>query len=574
MPNTYSITQNNWDALNTQLQNAGAGDVFNLRVNIDVKGTWRPVTHGNLTINSSSYTDPDTNEVRNYSIGTDFYKLTRPLFGMWTPTNINAPTIPINGIPLDPNGAKAVNTAPDPNDNGTTTTYTPSPTQITNLIINDLHVYSDIYAYSSNPDYVNLVIKSGSTEVRRVYASQSMGCFVTWAVDCKFTNCVSHGSVTFFGSNLGGIAGISENSTFMNCTNQATLLGYQQLGGICGWMISGNIQQCFNTASGFLQGLGSYDINGKASSSFVNDSGGIVGQYDHGDVLDNVNEGNLVLGKGSGHAGGIAGHMGTTYSYYASVPMRVTGNVNKADLAGGDYIGGICGYIAASNCAIDILENRAASNIRGDAQYVGGVVGYITSINGPVTIERNRNCAETVEIGTGNGSYSGQYAGGIVGYISQATGNTYRISIDNNHAGILLVGAGNTGVNRIIGGVSATGSTTYLINNIHDNTAVPDMKLYGGGHGSGTTLNITKAQETGSTTNRFNGYNSSCTAPTWTMNRCGLCIEALDCSAKTNANDCGAYRETDDERAELESLKMLGMTISSQTPDGTDSMYH
>lgn len=221
------------------------------------------------------------------------------------------------------------------------------------------------------------------------------------------------------GSTKAGAAGIvgyvyskktgETDTTIVNCKNEADISGYNNIGGIVGY-VSGvsssaktklTIKNCEN--NGKITAKGSY-------------TGGIVGNgYDSIEVvhIENCNNYNSVETKGSSGAyvGGILG--------YSKSPININNCSNTANISvleakssNSSYgIGGIAGYVNATG-VIQCCDN--AGNLLA-AQYIGGIIGragdtYVLDIN---------LCSNEGNITSNKGSSTAgneKYYGGIVGY--------------------------------------------------------------------------------------------------------------------------------------------------------------
>ena len=180
---------------------------------------------------------------------------------------------------------------------------------------------------------------------------------------------------------VGGVCGEINSGTIQNCTNNGTVTGSgDDVGGICGYSCYGSIETCTN--SGTVTG----------SSDNV---GGICGYNENGTLQNSTNEGNV---KGySDNVGGVCG-----YSEGGSI-QNCTNN-GTAEISGSMeyYLGGICGQNnggAIANCT-----NSGA--VTSSSSYAGGICGG--------------NYSGTIASCTNNGAVTagGSYAGGVCGYNS------------------------------------------------------------------------------------------------------------------------------------------------------------
>lgn len=237
-------------------------------------------------------------------------------------------------------------------------------------------------------------------------------------------------------SYVGGIAGYSENGLIIDCTNNATVLGSNYVGGI-----AGGIQIAQNDA-----------INGNKNNGAIigeENVGGISGyltnlgqtQYSSTYKLsDNINSGEV---KGETSVGGIFGYViaGKTqrnyysdyfYDYIQLTSHKNTGKVtgegdcvggvigsserldrlflceNSADITGENFVGGLVGY--APECGINANDYSNTNTITGRG-YVGGFAGYAGVIENAVNDGTIVSTAIIVEDKIGR-----SYVGGIAGF--------------------------------------------------------------------------------------------------------------------------------------------------------------
>ena len=216
----------------------------------------------------------------------------------------------------------------------------------------------------------------------------------------KIINSSFDGSV--IGSNgVGGIIGGNDESTdtlIDNCTASGSVSGTTAVGGIAGSLSYPSNGQKFEITN--CKNLAT--VNAK-----VEYCGGIVGKLINttswGPPVTSItgctNEGTV---SGGNYTGGIVGymHIGGGYSYAGTV----NNNSNKANVTGKNYTGGIIGFNDFET-AITASENSGA--IKGEA-YVGGFVGY-----GNYTTLSGLTNEQSVE-----GSF---YVGGVAGLVKSCT---------------------------------------------------------------------------------------------------------------------------------------------------------
>ena len=187
---------------------------------------------------------------------------------------------------------------------------------------------------------------------------------------------------------VGGVCGEINSGTIQNCTNNGTVTGSgDDVGGICGYSCYGSIETCTN--SGTVTG----------SSDNV---GGICGYNENGTLQNSTNEGNV---KGySDNVGGVCGYSegGTIQNCTNNGTAEISGSMEY-------YLGGICGQNnggAIANCT-----NSGA--VTSSSSYAGGICG--------------RNYRGTLSSCTNNGAVTagGSYAGGVCGYNSGTIETSY-----------------------------------------------------------------------------------------------------------------------------------------------------
>ena len=187
---------------------------------------------------------------------------------------------------------------------------------------------------------------------------------------------------------VGGVCGEINSGTIQNCTNNGTVTGSgDDVGGICGYSCYGSIETCTN--SGTVTG----------SSDNV---GGICGYNENGTLQNSTNEGNV---KGySDNVGGVCGYSegGTIQNCTNNGTAEISGSMEY-------YLGGICGQNnggAIANCT-----NSGA--VTSSSSYAGGICG--------------RNYRGTLSSCTNNGAVTagGSSAGGVCGYNSGTIETSY-----------------------------------------------------------------------------------------------------------------------------------------------------
>jgi hypothetical protein len=188
-------------------------------------------------------------------------------------------------------------------------------------------------------------------------------------------------------SRVGGIAGLLNESTVTQCTNNADIkVSRSVVGGIVGDN-RGAVVYCYNYG----------DISG------TNRVGGIVGDNysDACQIRFCVNYGNVTsTAETESFVGGI---VGTSYG-------TTSASVNEGRVVGASYTGGICGGLSSPACHIVACYNKGY--VQG-ADKVGGVAGSVNN-DGMITA--------SYSVGTISGTSN---VGGICGYFEDELSQVY-----------------------------------------------------------------------------------------------------------------------------------------------------
>lgn len=249
------------------------------------------------------------------------------------------------------------------------------------------------------------------------------------------------GSITTSSDNVGGIANrVNGESTFINCTNNATVDGGERAGGIVGYVDidSGNmtIEGCTNT--------------GAISAT---NAGGIIGDLDLGTnykltIKSYVDESeNTTITSNSGdiegdHAGGLVGHIdGDTVVSDA----KNTGEITGAHTGG--LVACCDGTISITNSSNSGAVNGTLSNP--ETNYcAGGLVGYAQEV---LAITGCTNTGDVTSNSSGGGILGESKAGVTV------TGTTVDCTVTATTAGAVV------GSISIDGGVTTISGCTLTV---------------------------------------------------------------------------------------------------------------
>ncbi|MGN0225071.1 MAG: GLUG motif-containing protein [Prevotella sp.] len=133
--------------------------------------------------------------------------------------------------------------------------------------------------------------------------------------------------------------------------------GRSGIGGVCGYCISGEITNCYNT--GTVIGTGS-------------NIGGVCG-YSSGTITDCYNKGNVSGTSTSDQEGRVGGVCGCNNGYPNM--STITRSYNSGKVSGGYNVGGVCG---ANGFGYDAqtINCYNTGEVIGTGEYVGGICGY------------------------------------------------------------------------------------------------------------------------------------------------------------------------------------------------------
>ena len=144
------------------------------------------------------------------------------------------------------------------------------------------------------------------------------------------------------GRATGGLAGTFDGE-ITNVYVTGSVSGYDYVGGLVGQLFSGEIRNSHNDATVSLKGM--YHAGGIVGDSW----GSLFNVYNTGDIEAGgwrtmVNESGP-LGKGSNFTEGVGGIVGSSRE---SDGQRILFAYNKGNVTGGDYVGGIAGYLGTT----------------------------------------------------------------------------------------------------------------------------------------------------------------------------------------------------------------------------------
>lgn len=246
-----------------------------------------------------------------------------------------------------------------------------------------------------------------------------------------------------------GIAAYAQNITLKRCSNSGDISGVNKVGGVAGTAYWTDLYSCNNSgkvsataeAAGGIVGwalIKSMVYGCHNTGEIYNEmyqAAGIVGQAQNTgsyavQIVDCINEGKATVGKGNG-AAGILGYAqpwnngGTT-----GATLYVTGCINKAEISGPSYSGGIVGaanpmysggtwakmYI--TNCENHAKVSGSATGVKTNV-FVGGIVGGSMGTNWVKQGMNISNCLNTGDVLYADATAIYPNAGGIVGRLYQ-----------------------------------------------------------------------------------------------------------------------------------------------------------
>lgn len=256
-------------------------------------------------------------------------------------------------------------------------------------------------------------------------------------------NCNTTATSSVYGANyyVGGLVGLTNNSTITDCINKASVEGEQRhVGGIVGGnRVSSTVDNCSNSGaitSDDTEGRYIGGITGSNNESVVTNSnntgtitggcyyvGGITGVSEEstGLISNSYNEAKIVS-TAAHYVGGVIG---------ANMTAAVVKNTyNSGEVQGGSHIGGVVGRNDSS--LVEDSYNTGDVSDAGDSGNVGGVVGYNR------TDAVISNCYNTGSV------TSLKYAGGVAAWNLESlvinSYNTGDIKSEESYAGGVLGG--------------------------------------------------------------------------------------------------------------------------------------
>ncbi len=213
------------------------------------------------------------------------------------------------------------------------------------------------------------------------------------------------------GTSIGGIAGLSDASTYQNVINTGTITGSYHVGGLVGSDANGSIVNGYNSGTVTANGTGgnvggligmaqiSYSITSSSNTgtiSGVYNVGGLAGSFSNGSINQSTNSGTVTATNTA--SGGIVGNL---------TNGTLNNVLNTATISGKSIVGGLAGYINGPT----ITNSTNSGTVIASNSYAGGIVGMNSSTS-------MRNATLSHCLNTGIISAGDYFAGGLVGYSS------------------------------------------------------------------------------------------------------------------------------------------------------------
>ena len=230
--------------------------------------------------------------------------------------------------------------------------------------------------------------------------------YIDSGVSAPLTNCTFSGTVTATNGSAAGIVTLS-NARIENCTNNGTIQGKNEVGGI-------------------LAG-GSKPISGCTNNGNVTGSkyvGGIVGMSTNrvSNMSDCTNNGHITAT--GGNAGGIAGRL---VGYSSAI--TISNCKNTGTIEGAGTVGGLAGYTKSNEKTLTYLNCSNSGSIISTDDGAGGLFGI-------VRIDWSSSSTSTPVLAL-NGSYNQgtvngtDDVGGMIGLLLGGTSHDPQLSFDS-----------------------------------------------------------------------------------------------------------------------------------------------
>lgn len=299
---------------------------------------------------------------------------------------------------------------------------------------------------------------------------------------------------------VGGFVGSASNALLSGLTNERTITGKAYIGGIAG--MADTLQRCHN--KGTITSIG-YINEDNMSVSYI---GGIAGKAKN--VSECTNDTEINVSTGGAYVGGIAGYINAS----DSASMAISGNINNKNVIGTAYVGGIAGILSIDNKDSEITVTAGSNVNKGIIQatgnYAGGIFG---KTEGNVSINDAKN---------ENSVFGKEYVGGVVGAMTdRASGITLA---DNK---------GSVSGTRYVGGIVGDAQDASLYN-LTNSGSVMATVYFGGVAGIAGRLNA--CENTGTVSAQSYDYDSNAKPISYAGGIAGYACGAKDCKNRGNVN--------------------------------------
>lgn len=275
--------------------------------------------------------------------------------------------------------------------------------------------------------------------------------------------------------------------------NAVNVSGKSYVGGIAGYFRGGGFVSQSNSTSTLVNITSSYKSKVSVSTTQEKVVGGLFGYVSNAGIVICIelntsslfNHNNYTLTTTASYVGGIVGILGRGAAIeWLSSDTTLTSKVIENGLeiiSGGNYIGGIAGYVSAYAGALANGEYLLFNNINlknskaiSGASYVGGIAGYIGDISSGypeelddairtdsiIVIMKPSVCYNSAAV-----TATGSYAGGLIGSV----GDHIALNFENSPtadssvvSALKIYNSGNVSAAYYCGGIAG-----FLSNNSH-----------------------------------------------------------------------------------------------------------
>lgn len=264
----------------------------------------------------------------------------------------------------------------------------------------------------SGADSMGLFSSATGATIRHFSISGSVsghnfvGAIVGDAIGTTIDRVTSDVNVTATGIASGGLAGRFTVGSIAASSVAGAVNGNGDTGGLVGVMQSGaavsnsTVTGAVSSGSAYLGGIAGFVVSGNISRSSVTGSvtgdshvGGIVGAQGTGSLASSFSTGSVT---GTAYVGGVAGQVDTGTAVVSDVYSR---GVVTATSTG--YVGTIFGYDAAGNSST-VSHAYGTGQVLGP--HAGGIAGFVGGINMISAFWDTQSTAQSIAFGTGSAS--------------------------------------------------------------------------------------------------------------------------------------------------------------------------